>query len=128
MTSHKQPAARLSEFAATLPGLIESLEVERLELERQMAALETLGLIYANPHWRDQKYLTLLYPMQPGEPRRRDYVGKDPQKVEDALQAVQRAKDYDQLAARAKRLQEAAIEGCARLQSAISALTSWKTR
>ena len=74
MTSHKQPAARLSEFAATLPGLIESLEVERLELERQMAALETLGLIYANPHWRDQKYLILLFPMQPGEARRRDYA------------------------------------------------------
>jgi hypothetical protein len=124
MSTSKQATTRLSELAAALPGLIESIEVDRLELDQQMAALKKQGLIYANPHWREQKYLTLLYPTKPGEDRRREYVGKDPQKVQDALQAIQRAKDYEQLAARAKGIHDAATAGCTQLQDTVRALTA----
>lgn len=87
-----------------LPGLVDQLEQERAEIARQMAALKRAGLIYATLHTRANKYLYLIYPMQGGE-RRREYVGSDPDKIEAAKAAVERAKQYDALDAELQRLE-----------------------
>lgn len=87
-----------------------------------MAALHKLGLIYATVHMKDRKYLTLLYPNQTGQPRRRKYVGKDPQKIQDA---IQHAKDYDELAKQAERPDIGLALGYRGFQHAVRELTSW---
>lgn len=95
MTTNKGPIARLTEIAAALPGVIAKMDAAKNDLAQRMASLEQLGLIYATVHMKDGKYATLLYPIQPGQPRRRKYVGRDPQKIMDAKDAIQRAKDYE---------------------------------
>jgi hypothetical protein len=61
------------------PCIIAKLDATKADLRGRVAALHKLGLIYATVHMKDRKYLTLLYPIQPGQPRRREYGGKDPQ-------------------------------------------------
>lgn len=60
-----------------------------------MAELQRLGLIQASPHYKAGKYLTLLYPSQAGEKRRRVHVGNDRQKVVEALALTERPKTHD---------------------------------
>lgn len=66
--------ADLQAAAARLPDLIQSLAGQHREILSRMAALKRAGIIYAKPHYRQGKYLYLIYPMQDGV-RRREYVG-----------------------------------------------------
>lgn len=122
MTMTKNHIQSLSAVAASLPGCIAKLDASRAEIAGKMGALKDLGLIYATEHMKDGKYLVLLYPIQPGQPRRRDYVGKDPQKMQEAREAMQRARDYDALEAQAKRLDAVLYEGLGKLQDAARVL------
>jgi hypothetical protein len=126
MTTNKGPIARLTEIAAALPGVIAKMDAAKNDLAQRMASLEQLGLIYATVHMKDGKYATLLYPIQPGQPRRRKYVGRDPQKIMDAKDAIQRAKDYDELAKQGERLDMVLAQGYRSLQEATRELTSWR--
>lgn len=126
MTTNKGPIARLTEIAAALPGVIAKMDTAKNDLAQRMASLEQLGLIYATVHMKDGKYATLLYPIQPGQPRRRKYVGRDPQKIMDAKDAIQRAKDYDELAKQGERLDMVLAQGYRSLQEATRELTSWR--
>lgn len=118
MTMTKNHIQSLSAVAASLPGCIAKLDASRAEIAGKMGALKDLGLIYATEHMKDGKYLVLLYPIQPGQPRRREYVGKDPQKMQEAREAMQRARDYEALEAQAKRLDAVLYEGLGKLQEA----------
>ena len=122
MTMTKNHIQSLSAIAASLPGCIAKLDASRAEIAGKMGALKELGLIYATEHMKDGKYLVLLYPIQPGEPRRREYVGKDPQKMQEAREAMQRARDYDALEAQVKRLDAVLYEGLGKLQDAARVL------
>ncbi len=122
MNTSKHHISKLSKMSTQLPDLIASLDAATTDLAQRMAELKAQGLIYATEHWKDQKYMTLLYPIQAGQPRKRVYVGKDPVKVEDAKAKIQRAKDYEALAAKAKRLDETLMAGFRRLQEAASVL------
>ena len=122
MTMTKNHIQSLSAVAASLPGCIAKLDASRAEIAGKMDALKDLGLIYATEHMKDGKYLVLLYPIQPGQPRRREYVGKDPQKMQEAREAMQRARDYDALEAQAKRLDALLYEGLGKLQDAARVL------
>jgi len=122
MTMTKNHIQSLSAVAASLPGCIAKLDASRAEIAGKMGALKDLGLIYATEHMKDGKYLVLLYPIQPGQPRRREYVGKDPQKMQEAREAMQRARDYDALEAQAKRLDALLYEGLGKLQDAARVL------
>ncbi len=126
MTTNKKPISRLTEVTATLPGIIARLDAAKTDLAERMAALEQQGLIYATVHMKDGKYAVLLYPILPGQPRRRVYVGKDPQKVQDAQDAIQRAKDYDELAKQAARLEAVLTHGYRSLQEAARDMSSWR--
>jgi hypothetical protein len=118
MTMTKNHIESLSAVAASLPGCIGKLDALRAEIAGKMDALKERGLIYATEHMKDGKYLVLLYPIQRGEPRRREYVGKEPQKMQEAREAMQRARDYDVLAAQAKCLDAVLYEGLGKLQDA----------
>lgn len=122
MTMTQNHIQSLSAVAASLPGCIAKLDALRMEIAGKMGALKELGLIYATEHMKDGKYLVLLYPIQPGQPRRREYVGKDPQKMQEAREAMQRARDYDALEAQAKRLDTVLYEGLGKLQDAARVL------
>ena len=65
-------------------------------LDQEIMALELEGTSNASAHWRDGKYLYLVYPMENGQ-RRREYVGNKGDNVENALQRVDRHKRCQQL-------------------------------
>lgn len=103
MAPSKANTAEIMEQAAELPKLIQALEQEIKSVASRMAELEKAGLIYASEHWRkdgdgEPKYFYLLYPQKQGEARRREYVGCDPTKIEEARAGITRAKEFDELA------------------------------
>lgn len=103
MATKKNHTAELAKLAADVPSLIDTLEGEIAEVVAGMAALKKAGLIYATEHWRkgadgQPKYFYLLYPQKNGEPRRRDYIGCDAAKIEEARAGIVRAEQYDRLA------------------------------
>ncbi len=99
-------ADRMRAEASKLPELIESLSNQCREIHAGMHELKSAGLIYAKPHYRQGKYLYLIYPMKDGE-RRREYIGADPKKIQEALQAINRVHEYEALSHKLAR-----TEGC----------------
>ena len=104
MATKKNHTVELVKLAADVPSLIDALEGQIAEVVERMAALKKAGLIYATEHWRKDgdgqpKYFYLLYPQKNGEPRRRDYVGCDAERIEEARAGIVRANEYDKLAA-----------------------------
>lgn len=102
MTKTTKATAELVKLTAELPSLIEALDVEIQNVSARMAELEKEGLIYASEHWRkddkgEPKYFYLLYPQQPGESRKREYIGCDEKRIEAARAAIARAKEFDRL-------------------------------
>lgn len=123
MNSSKQHISSLNTISTQLPALIAGLDLATTELAQRMHELEKEGLIYATEHWKDRKYMTLLYPIKPGEPRRREYVGNDETKVKDAQAKIQRAKDFDALAEQARRIDGALTEALRHLRNATQVLS-----
>lgn len=103
MATKKSHTAELVKLATDMPALIGALESQIIEVAERMAKLKKAGLIYATEHWRKDhegkpKYFYLLYPQKNSEPRRRDYIGCDAQRIEDARTCIVRANEYDKLA------------------------------
>lgn len=77
-------------------------------LKEQLAEVQRLGWTEAKPYWRDGRFLILVHPMKGGE-RKREYVGADPEKVNEALASIARLDEYnrltDQIAEIEKRLE-----------------------
>lgn len=126
MTTNLKQVASVAALAATLPDLIGKLRTELEDINGQMAALKRAGLIYASEHMKDGKYLVLVYPSKNGEARRRDYVGKKPQKIQEAREAIQRAREYDTLEREAQRVQSIVSQGHDALLNATRVLTGHK--
>ena len=105
-TAAEDLADKMRAEAVRLPELIESLSNQCREIHARMHELKSAGLIYAKPHYRQGKYLYLIYPMKDGE-RRREYIGADPEKIESALQAINRVHEYEALSSKLAR-----TEGC----------------
>ena len=99
-------ADRMRAEASKLPELIESLSNQCREIHARMHELKRAGLIYAKPHYRQGKYLYLIFPMKDGV-RRREYIGADPKKIQEALQAINRVYEYEMLSNKLAR-----TEGC----------------
>lgn len=72
--------------------------------------LKHAGLTYAKPHWREKKYLYLVYPCE-GADRKREYVGTDEQKIKAAHAAIARAHEYDSLALQLAQIEKRMAEG-----------------
>jgi hypothetical protein len=75
---------------------IDQLFQDIATLDHEIMALELEGTSNASAHWRDGKYLYLIYPMENGQ-RRREYIGNKPDNVQGALERVKRHKRCQQL-------------------------------
>jgi len=88
-----------------LANAADRLEKRHKSISGAMDQLKEQGLIYATLYYRDNKYLYLNYPLTDG-PRRREYVGCDPQKIAEAKAGVDRGKRFDALSRELKALEE----------------------
>jgi len=89
-------------LTVTLPGLLAALDERVKDNKANMSALTRAGLIRATEYYRpdsqgNPRFLYLLYPVQKGEKRRRDYVGKDPENIAKARAGIERAHEYDRI-------------------------------
>lgn len=80
-----------------LPTLVDSLRAHISSVESRMAALKQTGLIYAKPHWREDRYFMLVPPMANGHRPNPTYIGIDPTKIKAATDGIARANEYDEL-------------------------------
>lgn len=85
-----------------LPGKLDDLAARIKRTEARMASLKKAGLIYAKPHWREQKYFVLVHPMTGGQRPAPTYIGTDAEKIKAATDGIARAAEYDELAAQAQ--------------------------
>ena len=108
--------------ASKLPELIESLSRKYREIITRMHELKRAGLIYAKPHYRQGKYLYLIYPMKDGE-RRREYIGADPEKIKVALQAINRVHEYEALSNKLARTEGCLSQGQLQLNQLVRTLS-----
>lgn len=88
---------------------LKNLLLDRLQLiahnKTEMARLDLAGRIYATAHYREGKYLYLIYPKTKDEVRVRQYIGADPKRVEEALAKIQNAKKYEELADQTRQIE-----------------------
>lgn len=63
-------------------------------IDDEIVALLKAGMVEGSPHYRDGKYLYLVYPTKEDGSRFREYVGCDPQRIADALERVERFKRW----------------------------------
>jgi len=120
MTESSQ-LSKLTGNAKKLGQIIAATSGERKAIEREMRALKAKGLIYASTHWRDGRYLYLLYPLN-GEPRKREYIGADPARIKAAQEAMQRAEQYDSLNHRLRAVDAAIMRAAHLIASAVAEL------
>lgn len=120
MTAKK--TEELEDLAGMLPAIIATQKDMLAAKVSEMQALKKAGLIYANEHWRDGKYLYLIFPSRGGD-RERRYVGADEKKIADAKASIQRAKDYDVLASEVRGIEQRLSRGRESLQSALAFFT-----
>jgi len=110
-----------------LPGKLRRLEELMQPIAARIEELAEAGLIYATEYWRpnaagEPRFMYLLYPIVPGEPRRRDYVGANPDRIAAARAAIERANEYDQLMIRLGALNSCLSSVTAALSKATSLL------
>lgn len=123
----KAHTAELILLAGELPALIQKMELDMDAVAIRMAGLKDAGLVYASEHWRkdnegEPRYFYLIYPQKQGEQRRREYVGCDQRKIEQARAGIARAKEYDELGGSLAKLSRYAQRASNSLQEARSFL------
>lgn len=119
----KTPRGReLVATAGKLPGQIAKLDATLAAIADRMAALKRAGLIYAAEHWREGRYLYLIFPMRDGQRPKPAYVGCDPARIAEAQAALARAVEYDALAEQQRRLEWLADSVSRQLRSTLAEL------
>jgi hypothetical protein len=114
-----------SHLALQLPGQLARLYAEIEQTEAQMRALAEKGLVRAVPDWRTSRkgeYLTLVFPAQEDGKRPRQFIGRDPAKVKEALDGLDRAEEYDRLQCRLYDMMAASLEATSQISKARDAL------
>lgn len=92
----KELSALLSKMQS-LAEYLDGLKERRNKSKRMMLELENQGIDYAGTHYKDGRYLYLVYPYGEDGSRKRTYIGADPVKVKAALDKLERGRKYDQL-------------------------------
>lgn len=87
--------SQLLDLPGEIRSQIEGLLDRRIQLIREIAALEDAGIVEASPYYRDEQYLYLIHPTQPDGSREREYIGNKPEKVQAALSRVERFKEHE---------------------------------
>jgi hypothetical protein len=83
---------KITEYPDLIAEQIRALLHKRDALKVEIQELEDAGIAGANPHYREDKYLYLIYPTQPDGSRKREYIGNKPEAVQEALARVERFK------------------------------------
>jgi hypothetical protein len=119
----KTPKGReLAATAGKLPGQIAKLDAVLAAIAARMAELKRAGLIYAAEHWREGRYLYLIFPMRDGQRPKPAYVGCDPARIAEAQAALARAVEFDALAEQQRRLEWLADSVARQLRSTLAEL------
>lgn len=117
-----------SRLALELPGRMAAAGIEIEETEARMRELARQGMIRAAQHWRTSRrnvrYLTLVFSADASGKCSRKYIGKDPVKVQEALDALHRAVEYDRFNKRLQRLMEGLFAGACDIFAASRRLAS----
>lgn len=71
-----------------------------------MADLKKQGLIYAGTWWKDGKYLYLVYPSDGFGSRKRQYIGAEQEKIDEANAGIGRGQKFNEAKARMLRLRD----------------------
>lgn len=114
-----------SHLAVQLPGQLAALCADIEETEASMRALAEQGLVRAVPDWRNNRkgeYLTLVFAAEEGGKRPRKFIGRDPVKVKEALDGLDRAEEYDRLQRRLYDMMTASVEAFSQVCTARDAL------
>lgn len=112
----KSVTADLSAMIKGFPALFSALEQEHKQITASMIELERAGLKRATLFWRKKtkaggeevQFLYLHHPAtssSSGQRGLREYIGSDPAKIKSACAAVERVKEYDALADKARSLE-----------------------
>ncbi len=72
---------------------LDSLKSLRMNLLAEFEALQGSPRIAATPYWHQQRYLYLVRPQKGGK-RVREYIGAQPERINEALAAVRREQRY----------------------------------
>jgi len=117
-----------SRLALELPGQMAAAGIEIEATEARMRELARQGMIRADQDWRtsrrNARYLTLVFSADASGKRLRKYIGRDPAKVQEALEALDRAVEYDRLNKRLQRLMEGLFAGACDILTASRRLAS----
>lgn len=119
----KTPKGReLAKEAGKLPGQLAKLDAILAAIAARMAELKRAGMIYAAEHWREGRYLYLIFPMKNGQRPKPAYVGCDPARIAEAQAALARAVEFDALAEQQRRLEWLADSVSRQLRSTLAEL------
>lgn len=98
---------------ASIEQLLQHIENQVQSLKRQiqteedcMADLKKQGLIYAGTWWKDGKYLYLVYPSDGFGSRKRQYIGAEQEKIDEANAGIGRGQKFNEAKARMLRLRD----------------------
>jgi len=118
-------------LALELPGRMAAVCVEIEQIEARLRVLANQGLIRAIPDWRMSRkkkgiHLTLIYPADATGKRPRKYIGRDQVKVQEALEAIERADEYDRLTERLYRLMTNTVAASCDVSKILQSLSSYQ--
>lgn len=119
-----------SHLTMRLPGRLAALCAEIEQTEARMRTLAEQGLVRAVPDWRTGRkgeYLTLVYPAEESGKCPRKYIGRDPAKVKEALDGLDRAEEYDRLQRRLCDIMPASFDAANHISKACDALLTGRS-
>ena len=90
---------RLIELSKQLTANLAAAAEYIASIQTMLQDLEQAGMTTAYPTYREGKYLYLVTRMQDGR-RTRHYIGKDPVKIQAALDRITRQQQHDEIQAR----------------------------
>lgn len=105
-----------------LAQLIADAADVRSNIRHDMSALKAKGVIHARAHWRNERYLYLLYPLVQGQPRKREYIGSDPERIRSAQESIERAQQYEVLSKKLDHLDAAVARASQYVSAAVNEL------
>lgn len=92
-TEPRSPAS----LAAMITTELDVLEAKIQGIDDEITHLLKLGVAEGKPHWRDEKYLYLIYPTKEDGTRYKEYIGNNPQNINEALLRVERYERWIEL-------------------------------
>lgn len=87
---------KLLQQAEQLVVRLQIAQAEQAKIKQRQQELQAAGMLDASPYWNPSGYLYVTGRMRQGE-RAREYIGKDADKVREALAKIERFKEHEEL-------------------------------